>query len=161
MLKLCASTRQPLTLQRHKPIPIATYIPKFDEGYNPTRRFDPDSERVEQQKLKALYKKEKKGAVRELRKDNRFLAGEEARRKNQEDVTYQKKVRFPASFVFVAYLMRFSMVLTSALSFAFWGTIDHQDHVWSQRRVGRRPRVQKSEGAPQPFLVRKLISIVF
>ena len=97
MLKLSRSSRRPLLLQKHKPIPIATYIPKFDEGYNPTRRFDPDTERVEQQKLKAFYKKEKKGAVRELRKDNRFLAGEEARRKKEEDVTYQKKVRCQAT----------------------------------------------------------------
>ncbi|KAK4049433.1 nucleolar complex protein 14 [Microbotryomycetes sp. JL201] len=93
MLKLSKSQRQPLYMQHHKPIPIASYVPKFDEGgFNPNKRFDPDSERVEQQKLKALYKKEKKGAVRELRKDNRFLAVEEAKRKKEADEVYQKKI---------------------------------------------------------------------
>ncbi|KAM0751542.1 Nop14-like protein [Meredithblackwellia eburnea MCA 4105] len=92
MLKLNDSSRQPLALQSHKPIPIATYIPKFDEGFNPNRRFDPDSERAEASKLRSLYKKEKKGAIRELRKDNKFLAGEEQRIKKAEDVEYQKKI---------------------------------------------------------------------
>lgn len=92
MLKLSLSTRTPLALQQHKPIPIATYIPKFDEGYNPNRRFDPDTERAEQSKIKALYKKEKKGAIRELRKDNRFLAAEEVKRKAEDDAVYNKKV---------------------------------------------------------------------
>lgn len=93
MLNLSSTQRKPLLLQHHKPIPIATFIPKFDEGFNPNRRFDPDTERAEQQKVKALYKKEKKGAIRELRKDNRFLAGEEVKRKAEADAVYSKKVR--------------------------------------------------------------------
>lgn len=92
MLGLATSSRQPLLMQYHKPIPIATYIPKFDEGYNPNRKFDPDTERAETQKLKSLYKKEKKGAIRELRKDNRFLAAEEGKRKAVKDAEYTKKV---------------------------------------------------------------------
>ncbi|KAM0792831.1 hypothetical protein ACM66B_002597 [Microbotryomycetes sp. NB124-2] len=93
MLKLSKTQRQALYMQHHKPIPIASYVPKFDEGgFNPNKRFDPDSERVEQQKLKALYKKEKKGAVRELRKDNRFLAVEEGKRRKEADEVYQKKM---------------------------------------------------------------------
>ncbi|GAA5952736.1 hypothetical protein JCM8115_002335 [Rhodotorula mucilaginosa] len=85
-------SRQPLYLQHHKPIPLATYLPKFDEGFNPNRRFDPDSERAEASKLRALYRKEKKGAVRELRNDNRFLAVEEAKRKQDENQQYEKKI---------------------------------------------------------------------
>ncbi|GAA5887400.1 hypothetical protein JCM5296_007127 [Sporobolomyces johnsonii] len=91
-LTFAAQSRKPLTLQQHRAIPIATYLPKFDEGFNPNRRFDPDSERAEASKLRALYKKEKKGAVRELRKDNRFLAVEEAKRKKQDDAAYEKKI---------------------------------------------------------------------
>ncbi|KDE05828.1 hypothetical protein MVLG_03772 [Microbotryum lychnidis-dioicae p1A1 Lamole] len=93
MLNLSRSSRQPLTLQHHKPIPIATYIPKFDEGFNPNRRFDPDTERNEANKLRSLVKKEKKGAIRELRKDNRFLAGEEAKKKREKDVAYEAKIK--------------------------------------------------------------------
>ncbi|GAA6008589.1 hypothetical protein JCM11491_003358 [Sporobolomyces phaffii] len=91
-LTFTLQSRKPLTLQHHRAIPIATYLPKFDEGFNPNRRFDPDTERAAQSKLKALYKKEKKGAVRELRKDNRFLAVEEAKRKKTDDVAYEKKI---------------------------------------------------------------------
>lgn len=92
-ITFAGQSRQPLYLQHHKPIPLATYLPKFDEGFNPNRRFDPDSERAEASKLRALYRKEKKGAVRELRNDNRFLAVEEAKRKQEENQQYEKKVR--------------------------------------------------------------------
>ena len=92
-LRFALQSRKPLFMQHHKPIPLATFLPKFDEGFNPNRRFDPDSERAEASKLRALYKKEKKGAVRELRNDNRFLAVEEAKRKKADDVQYEKKVR--------------------------------------------------------------------
>ena len=93
MIKFSSSSRKPLLLQHHKPIPIATYIPKFDEGYNPNRKFDPDTERAEANKIRSLYKKEKKGAIRELRKDNKFLAGEEQKIKAVKDAEYGKKVR--------------------------------------------------------------------
>ncbi|GAA5894804.1 snoRNA-binding rRNA-processing protein NOP14 [Sporobolomyces salmoneus] len=91
-LTFALQSRKPLTLQHHRAIPIATYLPKFDEGFNPNRRFDPDTERAAQSKLRALYKKEKKGAVRELRKDNKFLAVEEAKRKKTDDAAYEKKI---------------------------------------------------------------------
>ncbi|GAA5873930.1 hypothetical protein JCM3774_004043 [Rhodotorula dairenensis] len=91
-ITFAGQSRQPLFLQHHKPIPLATYLPKFDEGFNPNRRFDPDSERAEASKLRALYRKEKKGAVRELRNDNRFLAVEEAKRKQEENQQYEKKI---------------------------------------------------------------------
>lgn len=39
------------------------------------RDYDPDRERAEMRKLKKLLKREAKGAVRELRKDNSFLFG--------------------------------------------------------------------------------------
>ncbi|GAA5903487.1 hypothetical protein JCM6882_006560 [Rhodosporidiobolus microsporus] len=91
-LSLSLSTRRPLSLQSHRAIPLQTYLPKFDEGFNPNRRFDPDSERAEQSKIRQLYRKEKKGAVRELRNDNRFLAQEERRRKEADDVQYEKKI---------------------------------------------------------------------
>lgn len=92
MLKLSRSARRPLTLQAHKPIPIKTYLPKFEDGYAPGRHFDPDSERNETQKLQALVRKERKGAIRELRKDNRFLAGEKARLQREKDDQYRTKM---------------------------------------------------------------------
>ena len=93
MINFSSSSRKPLLLQHHKPIPIATFIPKFDEGFNPNRKFDPDTERAEANKIRSLYKKEKKGAIREIRKDNKFLAGAEQKIKAVKDAEYSKKVR--------------------------------------------------------------------
>ena len=92
-LNLARSTRQPLTLQAHKAIPIATFAPKFEDDFAPGKHYDPDAERNAAQKLKALYKKERKGAIRELRKDNKFLAGEKARAQADKDKQYTAKMR--------------------------------------------------------------------
>ncbi|WOO79724.1 putative nucleolar complex protein 14 [Vanrija pseudolonga] len=85
--------RQPLTLQSHKPIPIASYTPKFEDDFAPGKHYDPDVERAASSKLKAQYKKERKGAIRELRKDNRFLAGERAKEQAEKDAEYNAKMR--------------------------------------------------------------------
>ncbi len=79
-------------MQAHKAVSIPTYAPKFDSS-NPLRRNDPDSERAATAKLKALYKKERKGAIRELRKDNKFLAGEKAKERKEKDEEYEKRMR--------------------------------------------------------------------
>lgn len=91
-MRLAKAARRPLTLQLHKPVPIPTYIPKFEASYAPGRKFDPDSERNEAAKLKALVKKERKGAIRELRKDSRFLAGERAKMQADKDREYKGKI---------------------------------------------------------------------
>ncbi|WVR05233.1 hypothetical protein IAU60_002245 [Kwoniella sp. DSM 27419] len=87
------ASRQPLALQAHKPIPIASYAPKFEEGFAPGKHYDPDVERNASAKIKALYKKERKGAIRELRKDNRFLAGERDREQAEKDKAYNSKMK--------------------------------------------------------------------
>jgi len=93
MLKIARQTRRPLRLQAHKPIPIATYIPKFDEGYRWSKRHDPDAERNAASKLRAEYKQERRGAMRELRKDNRFLANEKAKKQMEKDRGYKERMR--------------------------------------------------------------------
>lgn len=93
MLGFASQSRTPLRMQAHKPIPIATYMPKFVENYSVSKRYDPDAERNATNKLKAMYKKERKGAIRELRKDNRFLAGEKAREQAATDAAYNAKMR--------------------------------------------------------------------
>ena len=92
MLKFSRQARRPLTLQQHKPIPIPSFAPKFEEGYAPGRRSDPDVVRNEAAKLKALVRKEKKGAIRELRKDTRFIAGEKAKMQREKDDEYKNKI---------------------------------------------------------------------
>lgn len=87
------SIRRPLALHNHKPLPIKTSIPKFEENYNPTSHYDPDRQRSELSKLQAEHKKERKGALRELRKDANFMAREGLREKKERDGEYEKKMR--------------------------------------------------------------------
>ena len=93
MLGFARDSRQPLAMQAHKPIPIASYAPRFEEDFAPGHHYDPDAERNSSAKIKAMYKKERKGAIRELRKDNKFLAGEKAREQAEKDKAYNTKMR--------------------------------------------------------------------
>ncbi|KAI9289340.1 nucleolar protein 14 [Umbelopsis sp. AD052] len=83
-------TKQPLRMQYHRPVPIAQYVPKFEEGYSMDRHYDPDQERAQFNKLKAQTAKERKGAIRELRKDNMFMAREKLKNIKEKDARYQK-----------------------------------------------------------------------
>jgi nucleolar protein 14 len=86
-------SRHPLGLHHHRPLPIKTAIPKFEESFNPDKHYDPDRERAESAKLQKEYKREKKGALRELRKDANFLAREKLREKREKDKAYEEKYR--------------------------------------------------------------------
>jgi nucleolar protein 14 len=86
-------TLRPLELHHHRPLPIRTSIPKFEESFNPDKHYDPDKERSDAKKLQAEYKRERKGALRELRKDANFVAREQLREKKERDVEYEKKYR--------------------------------------------------------------------
>ncbi|XP_039140314.1 nucleolar protein 14 [Dioscorea cayenensis subsp. rotundata] len=65
--------RQPLQMRKQKPEPIKLLNPKFEEDFVKGRDYDPDRERAEMKKMKKRLKSEKKGAMRELRKDNHYL----------------------------------------------------------------------------------------
>lgn len=94
LLKFAREARQPLLLQAHKPIPIPTYIPKFETSKSSyLRRQDPDHERNEAAKLRSQYKQERKGAIRELRKDARFLAGVEQKKQAEKDRAYNDSLK--------------------------------------------------------------------
>jgi nucleolar protein 14 len=86
-------SRRPLRLHNHKPLAIKTSIPKFEESYNPSKHYDPDRERAEASKLRAEHKREKKGAMRELRKDANFIARQSLKEKKETDAAYEKKYR--------------------------------------------------------------------
>ncbi|RFU32006.1 hypothetical protein B7463_g4309, partial [Scytalidium lignicola] len=91
LLKHAHLTRRPLELHHHKPLAIKTSVPRFEESYNPDKHYDPDRERAEAAKLRAEHKKERKGAMRELRKDANFIAREALREKKERDAAYEKK----------------------------------------------------------------------
>ncbi|KAI8613320.1 nucleolar protein 14 [Chytriomyces sp. MP71] len=84
--------RKPLQLQKRKAIAIETYVPKFQEHYSLDRRYDPNKERADAKKTKAEYKKEFKGAVRELRKDGQFIARQRIQEKQEKANVYKKKM---------------------------------------------------------------------
>ena len=87
------TARKPLCLHNHRPLAIKTYIPKFEESYNPDKHYDPDPDRAEVAKLKSEHKRERKGALRELRKDANFIARENLREKKEKDSAYEKKYK--------------------------------------------------------------------
>ncbi|EGE81696.1 rRNA maturation protein [Blastomyces dermatitidis ATCC 18188] len=93
LLKQSDLGRRPLLLHNHRPLAIKTAIPKFEESFNPSRHYDPDRERAELNKLKAEHKRERKGAMRELRKDANFIARESLREKREKDAEYERKYR--------------------------------------------------------------------
>ncbi|KAJ5552956.1 hypothetical protein N7494_002334 [Penicillium frequentans] len=86
-------TRRPLLLHDHRPLAIKSAIPKFEENFNPDKHYDPDRERAEANRLRADIKREKKGAMRELRKDASFVAREKLREKKERDSEYEKKYK--------------------------------------------------------------------
>ncbi|KAJ7055008.1 nucleolar protein 14 [Mycena amicta] len=93
LLKFANAGRRPLLLQAHKPIPIPSYVPKFEMSKSSyLRNQDPDKERNEAAKLRAQYKQERKGAIRELRKDARFLAGVEQEKQREKDRAYGERM---------------------------------------------------------------------
>ncbi|KAF9073180.1 nucleolar protein 14 [Rhodocollybia butyracea] len=94
LLKFARQSRRPLQLQAHKAIPIPSYVPKFDTTSSSyLKHQDPDRERNEAAKLRNEYKKERKGAIRELRKDARFLAGVEQAKQKEKDRSYNDRMK--------------------------------------------------------------------
>lgn len=93
LLNTSRLNRRPLTLHNHKPLAIRQSIPKFEESFDPTKHYDPDKERSDAAKLQKEYKRERKGALRELRKDANFVAREQLREKRERDAAYEKKYR--------------------------------------------------------------------
>lgn len=57
------------------------------------RNRDPDHERNEAAKLRSQYKQERKGAIRELRKDAKFLAAEQQKVQKEKDRSYNERMR--------------------------------------------------------------------
>ncbi|ANB14620.1 Nop14p [Sugiyamaella lignohabitans] len=93
LIAISTKERVPLTLQSHRPLPIQTFAPKFEENYNVDKKsYDPDRERNEGNKLRAELKKERKGALRDLRRDNAFIAREKIKTKRQTDKEYHEKL---------------------------------------------------------------------
>ena len=85
--------RKPLQLQARKALAIKTYNPKFHENYSVDRKsYDPDRELRDARKLKQEYKKEMKGAIRELRIEAAAATRSKIAQIKQKDVQYKRKM---------------------------------------------------------------------
>lgn len=94
LARFAREERRPLALQQFRAIGIVTRAPLFDENYNPDakgRGLDPTQR--EQQKLRALLKKEKKSTLREIRRDTEFEARQQLAEKRAEMSAYHEKLR--------------------------------------------------------------------
>ncbi|KAJ0057210.1 hypothetical protein NL108_002157, partial [Boleophthalmus pectinirostris] len=69
-------THTPLVFEKKKPIPLKLLTPKIVEILDYGKKHGSTREEREKERLKHKYKKEFKGALREIRKDSRFLARE-------------------------------------------------------------------------------------
>ncbi|XP_072988128.1 uncharacterized protein [Typha latifolia] len=91
--------RQPLQMRKEKPVPIKLLNPKFEENFVKGIDYDPDRERANMKKLKKRLKSEKKGAIRELRKDNYFLS--EVKEKNRIEHEQERTEQYGKAMAFL------------------------------------------------------------
>ena len=90
---MAVKERKPLVLQTHRAIAIATYVPKFEENFNPDKKsYDVNVERQELNKVKAQLKKERKQALKDIRQETRFVAREQIQEKKKMYDEYHKKM---------------------------------------------------------------------
>lgn len=88
-----AKERKPLALQHHKAISIATFAPKFEENFNPDKKsYDVNRERQEMNKIKNQIKKERKSALKDIRKESKFVARQQISEKKEKYDEYHKKM---------------------------------------------------------------------
>ncbi|XP_072309280.1 nucleolar protein 14 [Eucyclogobius newberryi] len=86
-------TRTPLVFEKKKPIPLKLLTPKIVEILDYGKKRGSTREERERERLKHKYKKEFKGALREIRKDSRFLAREKLNDVMQKDHERKRKVK--------------------------------------------------------------------
>ncbi|XP_038064843.1 nucleolar protein 14-like isoform X2 [Patiria miniata] len=91
------SDQPKICLQREKkrPRPLQMFDPKIEEDYDPIRKKKKDvgSAKNEKQRLLHNYKREMKGAIREIRKDAQFLAREKLNEQIERDLERKEKVK--------------------------------------------------------------------
>ncbi|KAN0023249.1 hypothetical protein ACTFIU_011416 [Dictyostelium citrinum] len=84
------SKRKPLILLTSKPQTLRQFNPRFNQVFSFFNK-DPDAERNHAAKMKALIKKETKGALREIVKDNQFIQAEKFKKATEERKENEKK----------------------------------------------------------------------
>ncbi|XP_036444644.1 nucleolar protein 14 [Colossoma macropomum] len=88
-----SSQHAPLVFDKKKPIPLKLLEPKIVQVLDYGKKRGNTKEEREQERLKHKYKKEFKGALRELRKDTRFLAQAKLSDIMSRDAERKRKVK--------------------------------------------------------------------
>lgn len=88
-------TRKALLMNKKKPQPMRTFEPLVEEVFEERKikQKSASKELNEKQKLLHKYKKEMKGAMREIRKDNQFLARKQLKDQMERDEERRGKVK--------------------------------------------------------------------
>ncbi|XP_053333733.1 nucleolar protein 14 [Clarias gariepinus] len=87
------SQHAPLVFDKKKPIPLKLFKPKVVEVLDYGKKRGNTKEEKERERLKHKYKKEFKGALREIRKDTRFLASTKLSDTLRRDAERKRKVK--------------------------------------------------------------------
>ncbi|KAJ3605299.1 hypothetical protein NHX12_027348 [Muraenolepis orangiensis] len=86
-------SHKPLVFEKQKPIPLRMFTPKIVEVLDYGKRRGNTKVQREMERTKHKYKKEFKGALREIRKDNSFLAREKLQETMSRDSERKRKVK--------------------------------------------------------------------
>ncbi|XP_051734258.1 nucleolar protein 14 [Ctenopharyngodon idella] len=87
------SQHAPLVFKKKKPIPLKLLTPKIVQILDYGKKRGNTKEEKERERLKHKYKREFKGALREIRKDTRFLAREKLNDVMSRDAERKRKVK--------------------------------------------------------------------
>ncbi|XP_053985547.1 nucleolar protein 14 homolog [Hylaeus volcanicus] len=82
-----------IVVEKKKPKPLRLYEPRIETVYDGKRHKTMSKEKAEREKLLHKYKKEMKGAVREIRRDRAFLAKLQIKQQIKNDEERKRKVK--------------------------------------------------------------------
>lgn len=92
--KFALAERRPLLLQEFRAMPLVTKAPAFEENFNPEfKHLDMNPERRELSKLRTEFKRERKTALKEIRRDTEFEARQRLDEKRNEAAAYHKMLQ--------------------------------------------------------------------
>ncbi|XP_043090353.1 nucleolar protein 14 [Puntigrus tetrazona] len=87
------SQHAPLVFKKKKPVPLKLFTPKIVQILDYGKKRGNTREEKEHERLKHKYKREFKGALREIRKDSRFLAREKLQDVLNRDSERKRRVK--------------------------------------------------------------------
>ncbi|XP_066598447.1 nucleolar protein 14 homolog isoform X2 [Prorops nasuta] len=82
-----------IVLEKKRPKPLKLYEPRIEKVYDGKRHKPMSKEKAEREKLLHKYKKEMKGAIREIRRDRSFLAKVQINQQIKQDEERKRKVK--------------------------------------------------------------------